>query len=315
MSKTALKERYAPQQDGLCALSGGDLPDNPSLIDTDRILERAKEGGTYTDGNVRIVQPRAHMERHGTLREREQWMDHLKSEMDDRRQTMAMFNKLNNQLLAYERMTDEPNESTIAFLQESVAPIKKRIKAIDARVAKHMKKSDDPLITAALGVPSVGPITLAGLTVYVDLEKAKSASALWSYVGLHKSSHERYTKGETSGGNKTLRTMLWNMSASMMKNRKCPYRIVYDRTKDRLAASEKITKTRTNQGALVEKPWKDVMPSHRHGAALRAIMKHFLADYWFVGRELRGLDTRPLYVEEKLGHTGIVRPAERGWKW
>ena len=76
-----------------------------------------------------------------------------------------------------------------------------------------------------------------------------------------------------------------------------------------------MTKTRNNQGQLVEKAWKDTMACHRHGAALRAVMKHFLADYWFVGRELRGLDTRPLYVEEQLGHTGIVRPGERGWKF
>jgi len=27
------------------------------------------------------------------------------------------------------------------------------------------------------------------------------------------------------------------------------------------------------------------------------------------------LPTRPLYVEEYLGHTGIIRPEERGWNY
>lgn len=315
MTKTDIKQAVAPRQNGICPLSGALLPlNNPELIDTDRVVERFR-GGKYTDDNTRIVTPRAHMERHGNLREREDWLDHLKSEMDDRRQTMKLLTKMQNQLLAYERYTDEPNASTIAFLQDQLHPVQDRLSAIDKHVAKHIRKSDDPLVRAAMGVPSVGPITVAGLTIYVDLEKAQSASALWSYVGLDKPSHGRYTKGETSGGNKTLRTMLWNMSASMMKNKACPYREVYDRTKGRLAISEQVTTTRNNQGHLLEKAWKDTMASHRHGAALRAVMKHFLADYWYVGRELRGLDTRPLYVEEQLGHSTIVRPAERGWNW
>lgn len=314
MSKTELKERITPMQDGMCAITGMPLPSDPALVDTDRIIERFR-GGEYTLDNTRIVTPRAHMARHGNLREREGWMDALKSQMDDRRQTMKLLMKINNQLLAYDRLTDEPNPDTEAFLRESMEPVKTRLGKIDRKITKHMLASDDPLIRAALAVPSVGPITMAGMTVYVDLEKANGASALWKYVGLHASSGERYTKGEAGGGNKTLRTMLWNMANSMTKNRNCPYREVYDRTKTRLAASEKIVKSRNNKGQLVEVPWKNAMASHRHGAALRAVMKHFLADYWFVGRELAGLPTRPLYVEAQLGHTSIIRPQERGWIW
>lgn len=314
MSKVTLKKAIAPTQDNLCALSGTPLPLNPSLIDTDRIVERFR-GGEYDLDNTRIVEPRAHMARHGNLREREDWMDHLKSLMDDRRQTMKLKQKMENQLYAYQRYTDEPNPDTEAFLQASLEPVQKRLDGIDRDVSKHMRRSDDALVQAALAVPRVGPITMAGLTVYVDLDKAQSASSLWKYVGLHAASHERYQKGVTSGGNVVLRTMLWNMAVSMMKDRDCPYRIVYDRTKERLSVSEKVTKSRNTQGHLIDCAWKDTKPSHRHGAALRAVMKHFLADYWYVGRELRGLPTRPLYVAEKLGHDNIVQPQERGWKW
>jgi hypothetical protein len=314
MSKTAMKTVIGPAQDNICELSGVPLTDNPSLLDADRIIERFK-GGEYTVENTRVVTPRAHMARHGILRDRPEWMEQLKSIMDDRRQTMNLKQKMENQLLAYQRMTDEANPDTIEFLTDSLEPVKKRLAKIDRQVEKHMKASPDPLVIAAMGVKGVGAITLAGLSVYVDLEKAQSASALWKYVGIHAASHDRYTKGESGGGNKTLRTMLWNMANSMVKNRNCPYRDVYDRTKERLAVSEKVTQSRNTQGQLIECAWKETKPSHRHGAALRAVMKHFLADYWFVGRELHGLSTKPLYVESQLGHKSIIQPQERQWKW
>ena len=309
MDKNAFKSRATT-----CAITGAILPEDLALFDVDRVLEK-HQGGIYTPENTRALTARAHMERHGNLRERGEWLEELKSIMDDRSQTMKVVLKLNNQLLAYQRQTDHARESTEAFLSETLETVHKRLRKIDAEVTKHIKTSDDPLVLSAISVVGVGPITVAGLQTYVDLEKADSASAMWKYVGLHAASHERYTKGEAGGGNKTLRTIIWNTANSMTKNRDCPYRVVYDQTKNRLAASEKVVKSRNTQGHLVEVPWKDTKPSHRHGAALRAIMKHFLADYWFVGRTLAGLDARPLYVEEKLGHSGIVRPAERGWKF
>lgn len=315
MSKDSLKARLIDTHGNVCALTGERLPFDFSLIDVDRIQERYK-GGTYDmPGNVRVLTPRAHMERHGILRERDEWLEEMKSIMDDRAQTMKLLMKVNNQMLAYARQVDHQRESTSEFLAETMATVKKRLTKLDGEVERHLRKSPDPLVGAALGVVGVGPVTVAGLISYVDLAKARSASAMWAYVGIDKPSRERYTKGEAGGGNKTLRTMVWNMANSMVKNRACPYREVYDRTKTRLAASEKIVKTRNTQGKEVECAWKDTKPSHRHGAALRAVMKHFLADYWLVGRELAGLDTRPLYVEEKLGHTAIVRPSDRGWVW
>jgi hypothetical protein len=67
-------------------------------------------------------------------------------------------------------------------------------------------------------------------------------------------------------------------------------------------------------GKKSEMKWKDTKPSHRHGAALRAIMKHFLADYWMVGRTIAGLETSALYPEAMLGGTHrTIMPEERGW--
>lgn len=335
MAKTALKRRIIVEQEGACALSDVTLPARLALVDTDRIQPKAV-GGIYSDVNTRIVTPRAHMARHGTLRERPVLLDRLKSVFDDRVQVMRLMLKINNQLLAYERRTDDAHPETAAFLTAQTEGIETRLHQIDVELSALIKQMAlvDPLVRAAMGVKGVGPVTVAALTVYTEVggiytdddravkegkkqaggEKAPCASSLWSYVGYDKPSHERYEKGVAGGGNKTLRTVLYNTACSLMKGTG-PYRDVYDRTKSRLAASERLVKSRNTAGKLVEVMWKDAKPSHRHGAALRAVAKHLLADYWFVGRSVAGLSTRPLYVEEKLGHTGIIKPTERGWIW
>lgn len=351
MAKRQMKTRIAAAQDGLCALTGAPLVIPLSLVDTDRIDPKA-DGGIYTDENTRIVSPRAHMERHGTLRERETSLDELKSIFDDRVQVMRLQLKINNQLLAYERRTDSPHPETAAFLTEQLTPIRARLAQIDKSIEWALKAYSDPVSAAAMKVKGLGPITVAALAVYVDFEKmvcrrckmeissaggprrtinplwksvctcagdsipasaTEHPSSLWAYVGLDKPSHNRYIKGEAGGGNKTLRTVLWNAASVMVKLGEGGYRDVYDRTKLRLSASEKLVQSRNTQGKLVEVAWKDTKPGHRHGAALRAVVKHLLADYWYAGRTLKGLPTVPLYAESLLGHTHIVDPKSRGW--
>jgi hypothetical protein len=174
---------------------------------------------------------------------------------------------------------------------------------------------DNSFVKAALNIKGVGPITIAFLLVYIKIENAEYASSLWSYVGYDKSSHERYTKGEAGGGNKTLRTALYAFAGSMIRSRGA-YREVYDREKLKLSNSELFTLSRKTDGKALERMmWKDTMPSHRHDAAIRKMNKHFLADVWKVWRTLEGLPTPYLYVQEKMGHTGIIQPEERGWKY
>lgn len=356
MAKRQLKTRILREQGVTCALSSLPLPSNLGLpaastvrgvdlplVDTDRILPKA-EGGTYTDENTRVVLPTAHMYRHGNLRERELALDLLKSIFDDRVQTMKLHLKVNNQMLAYARRTDKAHPETQAWLQEMGAQCEARLDLIDKHLGRAIKTYPDPLAQAALQVPGLGPITVAALAVYVDFQKqvccfchrraddeecehrndvgyqlvsaTANASSLWKYAGLDKPSHERYAKGVKGGGNKTLRTVLWNAVNSMVKmGERCAYREVYDRTKAKLEKCEHLVQSRNTQGRLVEVMWKDAKPSHRHGAALRAMMKHLLADYWMVGRQVYGLPARALYVQEHLGHTHIVSPRERGWNY
>ena len=315
MAKTELKTKIRKRQNGKSALSDTSLPAETRLFDTDRIVPKA-DGGTYTDENTRAVDPVDHMVRHGNLRLRADALEELKEILDDREQTRKVQLKIGNQLLAYERRVDHLHPLTREWLQSQKdgmdAAVATRTRRLEKWVLEHGK--DDALMGAALQVDGIGPVTVAYCTAYIDLEKAAHASSLWAYAGLDKASHERYTKGVKGGGNKTLRTVLYTMAESQMKSRGA-YRGVYDQVRQRLEVSEKITKSRNTAGQLIECAWKDTKPCHRHGAALRAVMKHFLADYWFVGRELAGLPTAPLYAEAVLGGHRTVSPRERGWTW
>ncbi len=320
---------------------------DPAMIDTDRVVPKAS-GGTYERENYRLLEPVEHMKRHGNYRERAPEMEQLKAIIDDREQVRKVAQKVHNQLKAYERRVDQLNEITHEWLIAESKSLDLELAARDKMLAKAVKEfakletPDGLLAKAALGVRSVGPVTVAYCLVYIDLagrfpekhewtdkagkkrsephpragqEKCPHVSSAWAYAGLDKPSHERYEKGTTSGGNKSLRTVLYTMADSQQKGWGA-YREVYDRTKDRLAQSEKVTKSRNTKGLLVECAWKDTKPCHRHGAALRAIMKNFLADYWVVGRELHGLSTSALYAEAMLGQGHrTVNPRERGWEW
>ena len=340
MAKEAIKTVLIEKQEGLDALSGKPLAKEFPLVDTDRIVPKL-DGGTYDDlDNVRILDPVEHMKRHGIYRERSAWHDELKSIYDARAQVMKLKNKINNQLLAYQRNTDHKEDEIAEFLEETNQKPLEKLKQLDKQIEAKIKETDDPLVKAAMGVAGLGHITVGMLTVYVDLEKAPSASSLWSYVGYDRPNHERGKRDEAQmarrkergpawygsehdvptgwGGNRTLRTQLYVMATNMIRlNGKTPipYVDVYNRTKARLAVSEKLVKTYMGKGKLVEVPWREAKKGHRAGAGIRALIKHVLADYWFVGRELAELPTRPLYAEGQLGHTGIIRPRERGWNW
>ena len=309
MTKQELKRKLLAQQNE-------DVPQELWAVDVDRKKPKAL-GGIYTEENTRVLDPVEHMKRHGTFRDREQHLENMKGIVDDRGQVIKLRNKIANQIRAYKRGTDFMGTETLKFLEKQIGEIeilkKERDKQLVKSVKDFLELDSLGLAKAAMGVPSVGPVTVAHCLVYIDLEKAEKASSLWKYAGLHAPSHKRYKKGESGGGNKTLRCSLYTMADSQVKGRG-PYRLVYDQVKTRLENSENMTESRNTQGKLVTCMWKEVKPSHRHGAALRAIMKHFLADYWFVGRTLMGLDTRPIYAESVLkgGHK-TIDARFRGW--
>jgi len=315
MAKEVLKRTLYKKQNGHDALTGKKgLPVDTELMDTHRKKPKHK-GGIYTTENTVVTSPIAHMIEHGNLRIRTTLLNEVKKLVDAREHAIKLKNKVDNQLRAYKRNTDDLDKELIVFLETQSKLYTKETNRISSNLEKTVKAMipNDPLVRAGLGLKGIGPVTIAYCLVYIDLEKARHASSLWSYAGLHKASHERYEKTVAGGGNKRLRTVLYTMADSQVKSRG-PYRVVYDNMKNRLEKSERITKSRNTQGKLIECAWKDTKPCHRHGAAMRAIMKHFLADYWYVGRSLMGLPVDALYPEAILkGNHRTIMPEERGW--
>lgn len=315
MSKVSLKQSYIEEKGRICALCGQPiLGDEYYDMDTDRIVPKA-ESGDYEKENYRVAHPECHMKRHGTFRDRPKAEDDLKEKVDDREQVMKLCFKINNQVMACKRNTDYLSQDTLSFLESHLKDVEKYLNDKEKDIKKAVKELSevDPFMKSVLSVKGIGEMTAALCYVYIDLEKAKSASSLWSYAGLHASSENRYEKNKSSGGNKSLRTGLYRMAQAQVKLDGA-YREVYDRAKAKKEKSEEIVRSRNRQGKMQEVAWKDTMKSHRHGHAMRAIMKHFLADYWLVGRTLSGLSTSPLYAEAvlKSGHRTIM-PEERGW--
>lgn len=316
-NKNNMKNEHRNNQGGKCYLSDKQLSRVNKLTDLSKFLKK-ENGGYTTKQNTSLVDPVEHMKANGNYREREGKIAALKSLIDARENYNKMKVGMSNRLDAMMRGCDMLDEDTAGTIYWTENVIKVKLEEIEKRITKLMKELEpqEPVLQASKDVKGVGMITLAYCLIYVNPEIADTVSKVWSYAGLHKPSHKRYEKSERGKhecGCKPLRTSLYTMAESTIKTRGA-YREVYDRTKTRLQQSEKVTETRVpGKSKPVEKKWKDCSPGHRDGAAKRAMMKHFLSDYLYVARKVRGLEMRGLYAQDQLGHTGIIHPSERGW--
>jgi len=287
--------------------------------DKHRVVPGSK-GGTYSEENVVYMEPVEHLKHHDSWRDRTEELDHLKSLVDDRNQILKLVVSLENRIDAFKkRRTDHLNPETLAYYEAHLEPHRNRLNKLSQQVSEHIlvMSENNPLITSALGVPYIGPITVAYCTVYLDLEKADHASSLWAYAGYDKPAYQRYKRGEKGGGNRNLRTALYNMAMSQIRAKNKdpigPYAYLEEKVKAKYIDSERITHTRV-KGGYKQVMWKDASKGHRHNAACREIAKHFLADYWYVGRTLSGLPTDPVYPVAVLGGAHrMIMPEERGW--
>ena len=309
-----IKVEMYKKQNGKCAIAETLLPEDFELFDKHRLIPKS-EGGTYTKENTRVITPVEHMKHHDNLRLRDEEMKKLKARIDDRNQVLKLKNKVNNQLLAFKRNTDDSLPDTLEFLEGYKEDLEKKVTERTKVIKKQINRlrKENLFIDSLLKLKGIKEITVAYCLVYIDLEKARHASSLSAYVGLDKPASKRYTKGQSSGGNKNLRTALFAMAISQVMS-KGVYEPVYRNRRQRTDNSERIVESRFGKGDLRKVPWKDAKPIHRQHDAYRILIKHFLHDYWLVGRSLSGLPTTPPYVQSVLGHNGIISPEERGWE-
>ena len=169
----------------------------------------------------------------------------------------------------------------------------------------------------------IGPIIAAGLSAHIDVAKADSISAVWKFAG-QAPGFDRRTKGMKLPYNSRLKVLCWKMGESFVKvsgKENATYGQLYSQfkteeirrneaglytpaaahelTSKKFKAEDSITKKRLLAGMLSD--------AHLHARAKRRVCKIFLAHFWTIGREARGLSIREPYAIAILGHDGKIQ--------
>lgn len=181
-------------------------------------------------------------------------------------------------------------------------------------------------------VKGVGPTTAGFLLAEFDIVKAERPSQFWSFAGLSvvNGSSPRPQKGQKLPYNSWLRSKcIAVVGGCLLKAANETYRPIYDDYKHRKAHTFTDPCMLCNGSGLASQPKKDQDgkvskeagekkkcwncdgagkgpwgkgDAHRHQAALRYMVKMFLADFWRAWREAENLPVVAPYHEAVLGH-------------
>lgn len=200
-----------------------------------------------------------------------------------------------NRVGALERAADTGNGASEALMNRWHERFVEVERQAEAEIKAAVK--DYPIYEYLCRVKGIGPMLAAQLIAMIDIGRANTVSALWRFAGyaVIDGERERPTKGEKLHYNARLKKVCYLVGTSFLKSNS-PYRQVYDSGRVYYEANRpEWTKAR------------------QHMASMRRMIKQFLCHLWMVWRELERLPVRPLYVEERLGHEHVSRPAEYGW--
>lgn len=162
-------------------------------------------------------------------------------------------------------------------------------------------------------------------------ENAKYISSLWKYCGMHVDNGQAPVRkrGEKLEFNARLRTMVWKISDSFVKQRTPFYRKIYDKEKrkqvkmldgfleglskedgkkfDKLKKEKSDGTKRKKMREFVSKvnPKAPVSLMNAELRARRKMVKIFLAHYWQACKELTNQKVDDPYVKGKLKHKRI----------
>ena len=169
---------------------------------------------------------------------------------------------------------------------------------MEEKLAKEIAKEvkTHPLWKAFLReVKGCGETMAAVILTEFDIHKAPTVSNLWSFAGLAPGK-DRKVKGQKCCFNQFLRAKLCGVLGSGFLKANSPYRTYYDNMKHRLESAD--------WGTLSNNPMDKKRPKagHQHKAATRYMVKMFLRDLYVAWRTLEGLEVRPPYQEQYLGH-------------
>jgi hypothetical protein len=208
----------------------------------------------------------------------------------------------------------EMSEEDQAFFATTSA----NLNALERQALKEVSGLLDyfPISEWLLMQRGIGP-TMAGVIVSsFDIHRANTASALWAVSGLNvvDGKAPRPKKGEKLKYNAWLRTKMVGVMATNFLKTGSPWREHYDNYKQRKqtqivavcmacgGAGKKGSEVCKNcVGGKAPAPWGQ-SDGHRHNAALRYMVKMFLAQLYVEWRTVEGLPVRPPYHEEYHGH-------------
>lgn len=192
-------------------------------------------------------------------------------------------------------------------------------------------------------VLGVGRENIGKVVGPIDIERAKTISALWKFAGfsVEDGAAPRRVKGAGKlSYNSQLRSMCWRLATSL-KRAKGKFYHYYLEEKDKyterfLNQGPKILPTPQGRWACsncgmswarkrditpccdnpsIEKKLREEPPGviwlgHLDAMAVRKMIKLFLACLWLVWREAEGLPVTEPYAIEKMGHAKLISPWE-----
>jgi len=187
---------------------------------------------------------------------------------------------------------DDPAVAVLEAQVEALAATEKAlVKGLEKRLRLHPLHS---WVKAqnGLGDKTVGRLLGSlGDPYWHDLhDRPRSIGELFAFCGVA-GPGQRKQRGQQVTWNPELRMRLWNIVQPIIKNRRSRYRTVYDAGRERYA--EKLhTESCVRCGpkgkpAESGSPWSD---GHKHGAAMRLVMREILRDLWSESRRLHGAD-------------------------
>ena len=194
--------------------------------------------------------------------------------------------------------TPDRDESMLLFLMARRAEVEKTENDLAKEIAKEIHLH--PLWKDFLfHVKGCGEGMAAVILTQFDIHKAPTVSNLWSFAGLAPGK-DRKVKGQKCPYNQFLRSKLCGVLGSGFLKANSPYREYYDNMKNRLESE--------GWGMESKNPTDKKRPKagHQHKAATRYMIKMFLKDLYVAWRTIEGLEVRPPYQEQYLGHKHIA---------
>jgi len=186
------------------------------------------------------------------------------------------------------QVTSQEPFSFHLWVAEQFMTLEKQMKSVlDAYTAA------DPLGREVRKVVGLGPVTTAGLLAHIDINKAKTAGAIWRFAGLDPTA--KWEKGQKRPWNADLKVLCYKIGESFVKTQNSEnseYGKLFRQKRDELQklnddgafaedAANILKAKKFNKSTIAYQAYSQgkLPDAHLHARARRYVVKLFLADY------------------------------------